>query len=342
VVTETEVDESAISRDWQRWAAETLMSGASLMDVVSTMDQHGMSEADAAGLCARILVDPAFDAGYLLAQQHLKLKSVVAMQSTMLGLSPTGREIDRRSGLSREEFLADYYAMNRPVVLEDICDEWPACRLWTTDYLADRLGSQPVEVMTGRDDDPDYEINSGAHREVMPFSKYISKMTGTAWGNDFYLVANNKLLETSVADPLWEDFTLDPRFMDPAGARARTFLWLGPAGTITPLHHDVMNVMFHQVDGWKRITLVAPSETPNVYNNQSVYSDVNPKAPDLDRFPAYADAHPIHVSVGPGEGLFIPVGWWHHVEALDQSVSVSSTSFAYPNQIDWFTPERLH
>jgi hypothetical protein len=336
-----DLDEPTIGRDWQRWAAEALMSGTSLVEVVSTMSAHGINESAAAGLCARIYVGPAFDAGRAVSQQHQKLKSVLAMQAAMLALSPTAGEIDRRAGLTREEFLRDYYAMNRPVILSDVCADWPACILWSTDYLLERLGDQDVEVMTGRDSDPDYEANSAAHKQVMPFSSYVAEMSATRWSNDRYLVANNKLLESDAADPLWQDFALDPRYLSRRGARTRTFLWLGPAGTLTPLHHDVMNVMFCQVDGWKHFTLVAPNETPLVYNSRGVYSDVDPKAPDLERFPAYADAHPLHVSIGPGEALFIPAGWWHHVEALDPSISVTSTNFVYPNQIDWFNPERI-
>jgi quercetin dioxygenase-like cupin family protein len=35
----------------------------------------------------------------------------------------------------------------------------------------------------------------------------------------------------------------------------------------------------------------------------------------------------LEVVVEPGEFLFIPVGWWHWVKALDISISVSFTSF---------------
>jgi ribosomal protein L16 Arg81 hydroxylase len=39
----------------------------------------------------------------------------------------------------------------------------------------------------------------------------------------------------------------------------------------------------------------------------------------------------IETVIGPGDALFLPVGWWHAVEALSLSVSVSFTSFQRSN-----------
>jgi ribosomal protein L16 Arg81 hydroxylase len=75
-----------------------------------------------------------------------------------------------------------------------------------------------------------------------------------------------------------------------------------------------------------------------MYNNVAVYSEVDPLAPDLDRHPLFEEANQIHFDIGPGQTLFIPAGWWHHVEALESSISVSFTNFAFSNAIDWANP----
>jgi hypothetical protein len=340
-VTADTSDTLSGTAELRRWAAQALLDGSPLGDVISTLVASGMPEGEAAEICATTIADPVYDAARLVLQQHRKLHSVLTVKASMLDLSGSAREVPRRSGLTREQFLDEFYALNTPVLMDDLANTWPALQRWTPEYLAEQLGGAEVEVMTGRESDPDYEVNGGAHRQQMPFNEYVEQVVSTEHGNDIYLVANNHLLESEASDPLWQDFELDSRFLTQDGARARTFIWFGPAGTITPLHHDIMNVLFHQVVGSKRVTLISPLDTPSVYNSRSVYSDVMVEAPDFDRFPAFRDAHPIVVDVAPGEALFIPVGWWHHVEALDLSVSVSTTSFAYPNAFTWFHPERI-
>jgi ribosomal protein L16 Arg81 hydroxylase len=44
----------------------------------------------------------------------------------------------------------------------------------------------------------------------------------------------------------------------------------------------------------------------------------------------------MQVVLEPGQALFIPVGWWHHVRSLDVSISVSFTNFLAPND---YAPE---
>ncbi|CAN0252494.1 unnamed protein product, partial [Ectocarpus sp. 8 AP-2014] len=43
----------------------------------------------------------------------------------------------------------------------------------------------------------------------------------------------------------------------------------------------------------------------------------------LSRFPQFAEAHPLAVTLEPGDVLFVPKHWWHFVEATDTSLSVN-------------------
>ena len=45
--------------------------------------------------------------------------------------------------------------------------------------------------------------------------------------------------------------------------------------------------------------------------------------------------------VDPGDAVLTPVGWWHHVEALDPSISVSLSGFRWPNAFPWYLPGRV-
>ena len=72
-----------------------------------------------------------------------------------------------------------------------------------------------------------------------------------------------------------------------------------------------------------------------MYNRLGVFSDVDVDEPDTRRHPRFARAHRYQIVLAPGEALFVPVGWWHHVVGLDMSISVSMTNFAYPNAFGW-------
>jgi ribosomal protein L16 Arg81 hydroxylase len=73
-----------------------------------------------------------------------------------------------------------------------------------------------------------------------------------------------------------------------------------------------------------------------VYNNRGVWCDVDPARPDLRQFPAYRDANALEVVLQPGEALFLPMGWWHQVLALDVSVMLTLDSFAVPGGLTYW------
>lgn len=118
-----------------------------------------------------------------------------------------------------------------------------------------------------------------------------------------------------------------------SGGLARGMPWIGPAGSFTQLHHDLTNNPLLQIQRRKRLLLIAPSETPRLYNDHHVYSRIRDLAePGLvERFSALEGLNLHQVVLGPGEALFIPLGWWRQVAALDFSVTLTHTNFRWPN-----------
>ena len=52
-------------------------------------------------------------------------------------------------------------------------------------------------------------------------------------------------------------------------------------------------------------------------------SAVDPDAPDYDRFPRFRSAEKSVFDLAPGELLYLPGGWWHHVRSLEESFSIN-------------------
>ena len=101
---------------------------------------------------------------------------------------------------------------------------------------------------------------------------------------------------------------------------------------MTPLHFDSYDNVLTQVVGYKRVRLYGADQTRWLYvkegggagvDAQGNVSAVDIERPDLNRFPDFAHAQGSEVVVGPGDGLFIPAGVWHHVRSLTPAFSVS-------------------
>ena len=135
------------------------------------------------------------------------------------------------------------------------------------------------------------------------------------------------------------------RALVPAGFRAalarwangyQFVLWAAGAGAATSLHADVIpGTVLAQLAGRKRVLCYAPEARALLYMaydpaNREDVSAVDPRAPDLARFPLFASAEPLVFELAPGDALALPCGWFHHVEYLSASLSVSTQLYA-----DW-------
>jgi len=114
------------------------------------------------------------------------------------------------------------------------------------------------------------------------------------------------------------DLPLDGR--DPLAS-----IWIGNRTRIAA-HQDVPDNIACVVAGRRRITLFPPEQLRNLYIGPldfnpagQAISLVDFAAPDLRRFPRFAEAmrHAQVAELEPGDAVFIPSMWWHHVEGLE-------------------------
>jgi len=264
-----------------------------------------------------------------------KRMALLTIQRMLARLDPGRRTIERRHDVSRDEFLEKYYAASRPVILCDMMEDWEARTKWTPEYLKATCGGEMVEIMAARESNPLYEIQSQKHRRTVRFSEFVDMVVNANESNDYYLTARNDFFSRPGTKALLKDMVIFPEYLKNDNPGSGMFLWFGPKGTVTPLHYDLMNIFMAQVQGRKKIKVVPANELDLVYNHFSVYSQVDVSNPDYDKFPNFRQATVIDLELAPGEVLFLPVGWWHYVKALDRSMTVSFTNFIFPNSYEW-------
>jgi ribosomal protein L16 Arg81 hydroxylase len=121
-----------------------------------------------------------------------------------------------------------------------------------------------------------------------------------------------------------------PKWIEPNGLTIN--LWFGAAGNVTQLHYDIANNFFAQIYGRIRMTLFDPAQTEWLYPypvqaavSQASFVDV--ETPDFIKYSEYRKAQPMECALEPGELLYLPAFWWHHVRSLDAAISVN---FWYP------------
>ncbi len=323
---------------WRQWIAENRLRQCTPESMLLTMTQAGVDAEQSAQAIRAMESDPAFLAARKMQQITLKLESVLANQHRVRALDPQYGQVEKRSGVSRAEFLAQYVYGSRPVVLTDVARDWPAMRRWSPQDLRERFGQQQVEIQAERSADPNYEVNKMDHKRSVRLADFVDQVLAGGATNDYYLTANNEALRQPAFAPLLADIGTLPDFCQAEELARHASFWFGPAGTVTPLHHDTLMLCHTQVVGRKRWRFISPLQTPLLYNHFEVYSPVDIDRPDLQRYPLFAQATVLEVVVEPGETVFLPLGWWHQVTALDVSLSFSFSNLAFPNSYTFHNP----
>jgi len=220
-----------------------------------------------------------------------------------------------------EVFEREWVRARRPVILTGATDHWPARRLWSADHFRERYGDERTSVAVTDAGQLARDPSVGIRYQETDVRTAIDRVFGGG-GPSHYLIAT---LETTLRGVRTE---VEVPALCRDRARLRSRLWISAPGTVSPLHRDFPDNLFAQVIGRKRFTILAPSEGRRVYEHSfrsklPRVSAVDPERPDLARFPRFRGARVVTFDLEPGDLLYLPGGWWHHVRSLDASYSIN-------------------
>jgi hypothetical protein len=257
--------------------------------------------------------------------------------------------IERVQGLTPAVFEQRYLAgSGKPVVVTDVVKSWKALKLWSFDMLRARYGTDQVapriflrpkiiKPMTLAEyfdylDAPDtlprgFWIDAvtlhprAVPAEVPPYSLYLG---WNVFGRHPELLDDIQLSPTFVEDwlPLLPGALR--KTMDEATQYFAAGLMIGCSNGQLGLHYDFLDTHAYlaQIIGKKRCLLFSPEDSAALYDGE-----VDPDDPDFEKFPLFRNATAYECILEPGELLFIPYRWWHHVVSLEKSITVNYNFF---------------
>jgi hypothetical protein len=236
-----------------------------------------------------------------------------------------------RTGVDLKAFRDQIRPAGEPVVLKGLVDDWPTVRAARESprALADALrrfdrGRMPnvIEVPATAKGQLFYREDLGG----MNFTRRAAAI-GATLDRLLSLIDEPDPVSVFIESMVTQDFL--PEFaaahpmalVVPAhGAR----MWIGNR-TKVQTHFDLLYNVACVVGGRRRFTLFPPEQVANLYMGPLEYtpsgtpvSMVMLDQPDLARYPRFAEAlrHARRAELEPGDAIYIPYAWWHHVEAL--------------------------
>lgn len=317
----TEMDETAgmlLSTEQLKDAILSKIATVSTFKEIEAIGKaiHGLSVQSQAGPASTsaftvspVVNAPAAPAGARGAEAMAVIRDRVIKASR---LTPEISAIPKVDALDAASFRSMAKA-GTPFIVQGVVNQWPLTRL-TPQTLQERFASLPVRARVA--DYAEKAFTPQRQQQEMSLAEYFELIAQNTIGLPPYL--GNQALPQLSGLCQWPEY-----FQTWATPK----IWLGPAGTVTPLHCDYDDNLFAQIWGQKRFLLYPPHHAEFLYLREAnpvlFGSPVDPEAPDYETFPLAPKVPPIECVVCAGEMLYLPTGWFHHVRALELSLSVN-------------------
>lgn len=221
-------------------------------------------------------------------------------------------------------------ANNRPFVVRGLVETWPLVQHGlqsgraARDYLQSKARPTKFIASVGPPDQrgrlfyrDDMSMNVRMGKAELPS---IFQQIDAAEGMEDQPI----IYMSSVNMKLFFDGLHEENHLDFGDQNVLESIWIGTR-TRVAAHNDFPSNIACVAVGKRRFTLFPPDQFRNLYigpvdNTPAgrAVSMVDFHEPDFDRFPKFEQAldHALSATLDPGDAIFIPSMWWHHVEGL--------------------------
>jgi hypothetical protein len=227
--------------------------------------------------------------------------------------------------IGSKAFKEQFYIPQKPVVIKNLSHNWPAFQKWNWDYFKQLVGDKKVGIYNNIKSDAYTPINTAD--DYKTFGEYIDMISKGPAGWRIFLF---NIFDH--APQLVQDFSWPEELMK-GFVKKFPMLFVGGASSITHMHFDIdlSNIIHTQFAGRKRVLLFPYEEQYKLYRKPfevlsladfSNYYSENSKL-DYVQFPALKYAKGYEIILEHGDTLFMPAGYWHHMEYLDSGFAMS-------------------
>lgn len=234
------------------------------------------------------------------------------------------KSVDRVSSLDKKEFIEKYVRPQVPVVVENWIEDWPAVKKWDFDYMKKMVGEKIVPLY---DDRPvDHKDGFNEPHAKMKMSEYIDLLQSEPTRYRIFLYNVLKEVPELQSDFDFPDVGL--RLM-----KSLPMLFFGGEDSFTFMHYDIdlANILHFHFQGEKECILFAPGETKHLYkvpHSLISHESIDFWDPDLEQWPALANAEGYRARLNHGDVLYMPEGYWHYMRYITPGFSMSMRSIA--------------
>lgn len=230
--------------------------------------------------------------------------------------------VDKVEAISSDDFRNNYYNTKKPLVITGLAKQWPCLDKWNWDYFIEMVGDTRVGVYNNVKSDAYTTINSAD--DYMKFGDYLKEVKEGPLELRIFLFNIFQHAPGLVKDFAW------PEHLMQGFVKKYPMLFVGGEGSITHMHFDIdmSHILHTQFMGKKRVLLFPHAEQHKLYrkpwevlslaNYTHYYKDF-----DYESFPATRFAKGYEVILEHGDTLFMPAGYWHHMEYIESGFAMS-------------------